>query len=425
MKGSTFRRCGCRDPKTGRKYPDGKCRRRNSNKRADRDHGSWWARFDAPPGADKKRRQPRIGPFESETEAENSLSAELARLGTGRPITDRKILVADYLTTWLKGKRSLKPRSLESYEEAVRLYFIPGLGHLRLCDLRDHHISDMITAMMQINRPLPGGERPSELLQRLIEVRADDERRVLAPGDVRHKKSTRPLKPSRVKRIMAVLDSALNAAVKSKKLDFNPGAHVEIPRRKGRVKPIVWTKPRVNAWVATGRIPGPVMVWTPKQTGAFLDFIVGERLYSLYHLTAFRGLRRGEVAGLPWWELDLDEALLTVRETPSDEDGDDYYEYDDSDDPKSEAGDRTMPLDPDTVGALKDWNHKQAKERLASGNSWIDSGRVFTRPDGNPLREAWISQRFDALIDKYNAIRRGHHAGKTIAQLARRHRASE
>jgi site-specific recombinase XerC len=57
------------------------------------------------------------------------------------------------------------------------------------------------------------------------------------------------------------------------------------------------------------------MVWTPKQTGAFLDFAMEERLYSLYHLTVFRGLRRAEIAGLPWAELDLDEGLLTVSET--------------------------------------------------------------------------------------------------------------
>ncbi|MFD0539222.1 hypothetical protein ACFQY7_41310 [Actinomadura luteofluorescens] len=77
-----------------------------------------------------------------------------------------------------------------------------------------------------------------------------------------------------------------------------------------------------------------MMVWTPAQTGAFLDFIVDERLYALFHLVAFRGLRRAEVAGLAWADTDLQGAgTLTVRETrPGSESQADEY-----DDTKSEA----------------------------------------------------------------------------------------
>ncbi|GGP98650.1 hypothetical protein GCM10010187_12880 [Actinomadura coerulea] len=51
-------------------------------------------------------------------------------------------------------------------------------------------------------------------------------------------------------------------------------------------------------------MPGQVMVWTPAQTGAFLGIIADERLYVLFHLVAFRGLRRAEVAGLAWADTD-------------------------------------------------------------------------------------------------------------------------
>jgi integrase len=419
VKGSTFRRCGCRDPETGKQYPRGKCPRLLSNKRADRDHGSWWGTFDAPRGPDGKRRQVWLGPFETETEADTELATEISRLGAGGHVRDKKLKVADYLKSWLEGKqRSLKPKTWESYDEAVRLYFVPALGHLRMNDLRDHHVNDLVEAMGQINRPLPDGEKPSDLLKRILAVRADDARRELPPGEIRHKKSTKPLSPARIKRIIAVLDSALNAAVKAKKLDTNPRTHVELPRVK-KVRPMVWTKPRVQRWLAKGEVPGPVMVWTPKQTGAFLDFAVEERLYSLYHLTAFRGLRRAEIAGLPWTELDLDEGLLTVSETAPDD------AHGDPDDPKSEAGNRTLSLDPATIEVLQAWQHRQERECAAAGDSWIDSGKVFTDPDGNPVRPDWISQRFDALIDKYGAIRKGHAEGKTIERLARRHWVSE
>lgn len=160
MKGSTFRRCGCRDPKTGRKYPEGKCPRLGSRKRADRDHGNWWGRFDAPRGADGKRRQIRIGPYDHEKEAEDALATEIAKIGAGGHITDRRLKVGDYLDTWLEGKkRSLKPQTWKSYEEAVRLYFRPAFGHVHMHELRDHHINELVAALGQINRPLPRGNQ--------------------------------------------------------------------------------------------------------------------------------------------------------------------------------------------------------------------------------------------------------------------------
>ncbi|WP_192808709.1 hypothetical protein [Actinomadura montaniterrae] len=66
------------------------------------------------------------------------------------------------------------------------------------------------------------------------------------------------------------------------------------------MKPLVWTSERVERWQETGKVPAPVMVWTAAQTGTFLDFIAEERLYGLFHLVAFGGLRRAEVAGLAW-----------------------------------------------------------------------------------------------------------------------------
>jgi integrase len=101
-----------------------------------------------------------------------------------------------------------------------------------------------------------------------------------------------------------------------------------VPKRK----PILWTPARVTRWRESGGRwrPGPVMVWTPQQTGELLDSIEDDRLFALYCLTAYTGMRRAEVAGLPWSEVDLDAGLITVRETRPDGD-------EDPDDPKSEA----------------------------------------------------------------------------------------
>lgn len=135
------------------------------------------------------------------------------------------------------------------------------------------------------------------------------------------------------------------------------------------------------------------MVWTPQQTGEFLDAIEGDRLYPLYHLAAFAGLRRAELVGLPWAETDLDAGLITVRETLPGDDAD-------PDDPKSEAGQRTVALSATTVALLRSWRRRQVKERMAWGVAWVNSGLVFTREDGSPLRPGHVSEHFAVLLRK-------------------------
>ncbi|GGU90027.1 site-specific integrase [Actinomadura cremea] len=405
-----YKRCCCSDPETGKRY-GAKCPQLKKT-----GHGSWWFRYDAPRTGNGKRRRPQIGPFSTKEEAEQQLVQVLAGLRPTAGALDHQLTVSQWLQLWLNGKIGLKGSTLNSYREAVGLYLEPGLGHLRLVDLRDHHVSELYAAMLKINRPLPPGEQRSDMLSRLIDARADSTRKLLQ-GETRGKKQTKPLSPARIRRIHAVLNSAMNSAVKKKYLTHNPAEHVELPRMPRR-RPLVWTAARVQRWEENGTVPAPVMVWTPAQTGAFLDFIQpSERLYALFHLVALRGLRRAEVAGLPWSDLDLDTGILTVRETRPD---------DDSEDTKSDAGDRIVALDSATTTILRGWRAQQENEKRMTGPAWTDSGLVFTRPDGTPLRPAWISQRFDFLVSRYETIRHRYLVeGWILPQIGSQHQIDE
>ena len=189
--------------------------------------------------------------------------------------------------------------------------------------LREQHVLHAHKAMRKLNRQAETGDK-SEMLRRLAAARA------VLPHLPDKRVRTAPLSETTIQRVTAPLRAALNDC---KALKVNPAAGIElrVPKRK----PILWTAERVTRWRESGGTwrPGPVMVWTPQQTGEFLDAIEGDRLYPLYSLAAFAGLRRAEVAGLPWSETDLDGGLITVRETRPDDDAD-------PDDPKSEAGSR-------------------------------------------------------------------------------------
>lgn len=136
-------------------------------------------------------------------------------------------------------------------------------------------------------------------------------KRIRKSGLNRYETDIRVTGPATRQHIKATVRAALNDAIGQQIITFNPAAHVEIdPVRKP--KALVWTDERVAKWEQTGEKPSPVMFWTPQQTGAFLDFVAEDRLYAMWHLIAFRGLRRGEACGQPWSETNLDTHSLTV-----------------------------------------------------------------------------------------------------------------
>jgi integrase len=402
VRGSVYRTCFCRNPETGNRYTKkSPCPKLKSPK-----HGKWYARYDS---ATEARRQPVIGPFDKKADAEEELAAAIAREGGGGAARDRQLRVAAYLDAYLAGKRKLKPRSRASDAEAYALYWKPALGAMRLVDLRDAHVSAVITAMEQVNRALPKGEEPSEMLRRMLAARADDDRRELPEGEARRKKSTRPLSPGRIERMYAPFRAAMNAAVKTKKLDFSPCTGVELPG-SGHEKPLAWTPAREERfrrelarreraaagegtlpaakrqtlWSARDLRPVPAMVWTPDHTGAFIDYLEaeGERLTPLFAVAAFGGMRQDEILGLKWAETELAAGVVQVRETGS------------GDGPKSESGVRSVPVVADALTLLRAWRKAQAAERLAWGKDWPDTDLVFTHADGRPLTAQLVRVRF-------------------------------
>ncbi|TDD45397.1 site-specific integrase [Nonomuraea terrae] len=202
-------------------------------------------------------------------------------------------------------------------------------------------------------------------------------------------------------------------------VSFNAAALLKLDGGQ-KAKGVVWTRPRVEAfeaayekrlaaeraarpkarqrlerfkvWLATSR-PSPVMVWTPAQLGAFLDHAAGDRLYALYHLVAFRGLRRGEACGARWVDADLDEGLLATAKQLANV-GRQVKEGA----PKTAASDAVVALDQGTVGVLRAHRKRQLEEKLAFGASWIDRGRIFTRENGAELTPDWVSEHFERLV---------------------------
>ncbi|MER6007971.1 tyrosine-type recombinase/integrase [Nonomuraea angiospora] len=434
MNGTIYKTCSCRDQASGKKLGKNCPQLRRSGGKGERwstTHGRWAYQLELPAHADGQRRNPlRRRGFTTVEEAETELEQARALLALDedpqvrRKITElmlatlkdtralppveevrRKVrthqdlnptvTVAEWMTEFLRRKRKIDQTTRRSYEAHIRLYFTPYLGDIRLDRLRVSDIGGMFDAIEEFNDVITTARASNDPEQR---------------AKVRYR---RPVGPSTMHRIRATLRHALNIAIKQDRLiDFNPAAVVELPDAD-RPKALVWTDERVTAWnhdlhqrltveqrqrggrvnpinlyISTPR-PSPVMVWTPAHTSAFLAQAAGHRLVVLYRLIALRGLRRGEAVGLRWKDIDLNAGTAGVHwqitqlgwETIQGK-------------PKTEASDRSIALDADTVAALRAHRKAQAAERLAAGEMWVDSGFVFTDEVGRPLHPQHVSDQF-------------------------------
>jgi len=186
---------------------------------------------------------------------------------------------------------------------------------------------------------------------------------------------------------MAVASTSL-ADLVPHTLAVNPAAAVKVGKGR-KVKPLLWTGPRVERWRETGQVPGRVMVWSREQCGAFLDGIEDDRLYALYHVAGYFGLRPSELVGLCWSDADLTGRRVHVRQAQVD---------DELDDTKSEDSERIITIDEGTAAALRAWRKAQLAERMAWADVWTDTGRVFTREDGTALRPGAVSEHFGTVV---------------------------
>ncbi|WNZ10538.1 site-specific integrase [Streptomyces sp. 11x1] len=428
MKGSTYRRCSCRDPKTGKELGTS-CPKRNS-----RNHCTCSIRQELPPHEDGSRRSFARGGYASLKAAQADLDHVRALLGLAEPDdpegvqliaemlaevsrdklplpdveeTRRRLnagqdlvgslTVGEWLDRWLAGKR-IRKSGVSRYETDVRVHLKPHIGDRRLDRLRVSHLSEMFTAITDAN---------AEILEQNAQRRTAVEELAAVPWKGVENRARRtamkaaidampPFRrvtgPSTRQHIKATLRAALNDAIGQQIITFNPAAHVEIdPVRKP--KALVWTDERVARWQQTGEKPSPVMVWTPEQTGAFLDFVATDRLYAMWHLIAFRGLRRGEACGQPWSETNLDRHSLSVTGQLI-QDG---WEVEASE-PKTDSGFRVVALDDDTVDVLERHRKQQAADREEWASAWVETGLVFTQEDGSWLHPGKVTDLFERLV---------------------------
>lgn len=237
----------------------------------------------------------------------------------GLPITDDRRPVADFLRVWLDEvvEPTTRPRTSESYRNTVENHLIPALGTLPLSRLRPAHVQRML-------------------------------RNGLDAG----------LSPRTVQYNWQVLRRALKVAVGWGLLVRNVTDAVTPPRpQHTEVSPLAISE--VRQVLAAANL---------------------HRVGAAFVLAVTCGLRRGEILGLRWIDLDPEAGRLRVTGALQRIGGELVRT-----EPKSERSRRSIALPGAATDALRRRRAIQAEERLAAGPEWTDTGFVFTTEIGKPM----------------------------------------
>lgn len=313
-----------------------------------------------------KRLQERRRGFTTQKEANKALAKRIGEVSEKRvDLTGRNLTVGEWLDTWLEQKvaNGLRPGTASSYKGHIDRYLKPLLGKKKLVDLSP---ADVEWLLVEIRKPRPAPAKRTR---------------------GQHVKP-KPMGPATARRVHATLRSALSTAKMRRYVTFNAAADVELPKApRHRVKP-----------------------WSRDELTKFLAHASTEADGPLFELYATTGLRRGELLGLRWSDIDLDARILTVRqqltENPLNTSGPNcavcgqHHGSVAFGEPKTENGHyRRVPLLEGVVGALMVHRLAQGELRANHAEIWVDHDLVFCREDGTPLLPSGVSARFHELTD--------------------------
>jgi len=342
-----------------------------------RPDGRWVGRVDLGWQEGTRRRKAVYG--QTRREVADKLTTVLRGVQQGATLPDERQTVSQFLTRWLDEKRTrLRPRAWATYEQAVRLHLIPGIGRIALARLTPAQLDTWFREHQQ------------------------------------HGASPRAIRYAR-----SVLRAALNQARRWGAVSQNVAELVDAPRHQAReIQPL-----------------------TPEQARTLLEAAKGHRLGGVISVATALGLRLGEALGLRWADVDFDAGTLRVKQALERSGGDSAARRPliverrelrkrieaapkrsaerrelrarlealharwrtvrttlKTTEPKSMRSRRLIRMPAVVVAALKAHRTRQLEDRLAAGGVWNESGFVFTSPIGTALEPRNVTREFHALL---------------------------
>lgn len=283
----------------------------------------------------------------SRREAEKELAKFVAEVERGLYMEPSRLTFAEFVERWLRdyGESNLAPKTLFRYRQILESRILPSMGHLKLEQIRPVHLIEFYKNLQEDG------------------IREDGK-----PGG---------LSAKTILYHHRVISSILNDAVEWQLIPFNPAS---------RVKP-----PKVQKKQAA--------CYDVVQVKAMLKALETEepKYRVIVTLALLTGLRRGELMGLTWQDVDFDGGTLMVRQASQYLPGKGTFVKE----PKNESSQRLLALPRVLINMLRQYKKEQAEHRLKVGDLWQGSDRLFTTWDGQPMHPDTISKWFPKFLKRH------------------------
>lgn len=252
-----------------------------------------------------------------------------------------------YVERWMdRHARDLKPTTADMYRSLVKTHITPCLGTVALAELTPLAIEDWLDGMME--------------------------------GRTRKAVSPRVAQQARM-----VLGRALKDAVRLGLLPVNPVDRTLRPKHTGK----------------------KAEAFTPEELEKLFAVAKESKLLPLFQVAAYSGLRRGELLGLQWSDVDFKQGTILVRRTVAARAHGEVVQT-----PKTKAGERLVSLPSVGVEALKVQRKNQLQERLLAGPSWKTEDWVFATKTGGHMIPKNLYRDFVVYRDRAKVSKLPFHA---------------
>jgi integrase len=307
--------------------------------RAGKDRTLWYVVVDIGIDQNGRRRQKWHGSFRTRREAEVARAKLVDDLHTGGYVTPGRTTLAEWvIESWLPMTATrVKPTTLHSYRRNLEIHVLPVLGTKPLQHLTPTMLNALYATLASTGSASGG------------------------------------LSAKTISYIHTIVHKALADAVDADLLARNVA---------DRAKP-----PRPNR-----QSTGGIQSWGSDELYSFLEYVAGSRLDAVWRLAAMTGMRRGEVLGLRWSDVDLDAARLSVRQALV------AVGYDVIESTPKSHNARVIDLDAETIKKLREHRCRQQEERDEWGTDYKVSVLVVAKENGEPIHPHTFSQSFERTI---------------------------
>lgn len=301
-----------------------------------RKDGVWEGRYTAgyDPKTGKQMQKSVYGG--SQSIVRKKLLAVCAAIDVGNHIEPSKLTLAQWLDIWLKDYTgSIKPLTLKSYKVVINNHIKPVLGSIKLSSLATHSIQIFYNNLFNGSEETPG------------------------------------LSAKTIKNVHGVVHKALQQAVKINYIRDNPSNACDLPRvEKTKINPL-----------------------DENQISIFIKAINGHQYENLFLVTLFTGMRQGEILGLTWDSVDLENGSIHIYQQLQRING--LYEFVSLKNDKT----RNITLPPFINNLLQGHKAQQNQWRLMAGAAWDNSNLVFSNQLGGHLCHVTVSRNYKKVVE--------------------------